>query len=140
MSNYYRFYIKTPSCQRVEQLIVDTLGGDGWLANYGDGYLRPLKVASVPGEDRYVLPARDSSGWPITSESVTGWFWLEAQLDFDSPEAATVATALMAQTKFKYPLVEMIAVDTEADTEEFGFARIVSAEHYLIQYQAEQAN
>ncbi|MDF9779243.1 hypothetical protein [Pseudomonas baetica] len=124
----------------MEQLLVATLGGDGWLENYGDGYLRPLKVASLPAEDRFVLPARDSSGWPITSESVTSWYWLEAQLDFDSPEAAAVATALLAQTQFNYPLVEMIAVDTEADTDEFGYARIVNAERYLIQNQADEAN
>lgn len=140
MSNYYRFYIKTRSPRRVEQLIIETLGGDAWLETYGDGYLRPLAVALRPGEERIVFPKFDSSGWPITSDSETGWFWLEAQLKFGSDEASSVATALLAQTRFKYPLIEMLAVDTEADSEDGGGARIVKAEHYLIRGQAEQAN
>lgn len=125
MSNYYRFFIKTPSRERVEQLIVHTLGGDAWLTTHGDGYLKPIKVVPVPGIDWQVLPERDQSGWPVTSKCETGWFWLESQIDFDSPEAAAVANALLAETKARYPLVEIIAVDTMADEEEFGPARIV---------------
>jgi len=138
MSNYYRFYIKTCSPRRVEQLIIETLGGDAWLETYGEGYLRPLEIVVTPGEDRIVFPNFDSSGWPITSHCETGWVWLESQLPFDSAEASSVARALLAQTRFKYPLIEMLAVDTEADSVEGGYAHIVKADHYLIKEDSAQ--
>ncbi|MBV7514566.1 hypothetical protein [Pseudomonas sp. PDM25] len=131
MSIYYRFYIKTQSPRRVEQLILHTLGGDGWLEPYGNGYLRPIQIAVVPGEAHVVLPDRNRYGSPITSDADTGWFWLEAQIKIYSPEAVALAKALLPDRRHRYPLIEELAVDSEAN-EAGDFARIVDDEHYLI--------
>lgn len=131
MSTYHRFYIKTQSPRRVEQQIINTLGGDGWLDPYGNGYLRPIEVSLVPGAAYLVLPKRDSYGSPITSESETGWFWLAAQLSVFSPEASALAIALLPDRQHRYPLIEELAVDSEA-SEAGDFARIIDNEHYLI--------
>ncbi|MHA6127575.1 hypothetical protein ACX3YD_15520 [Pseudomonas fluorescens group sp. PF-1] len=85
MSIYYRFYIKTQSPRRVEQLILHTLGGDGWLEPYGNGYLRPIQIALVPGEAHVVLPNRDSYGSPITSDADTGWWCQTIECDTSAP-------------------------------------------------------
>lgn len=66
MSVYYRFFIKTSSPKRVEDLIVATLGGDGWLESYREGYLRPIEV-KVPLDDTMrIYPERDNYGGPVT--------------------------------------------------------------------------
>jgi hypothetical protein len=125
MSVYYRFYIKTLSPKRVEDLIVTTLGGDGWLQSYRDGYLQPVKVTVQQGDTERVYPERDNYGGTITSEADTGWFWLNSMISFNTSEAAEVAKALLAETQFRYPLVELIAVDTDASDQKSDCAFVL---------------
>ena len=61
MSTYHRFYVKTKSPRQVEQVIINTLGGDAWLYPNGSGeFLRPVSV--VHEVKVTICPARDAAG------------------------------------------------------------------------------
>lgn len=46
-------------------------------------------------------------------------------ISFNSPEAAAVADVLLAQAKFKYPLLDLIAIDTDASDQKSDCAFVV---------------
>jgi hypothetical protein len=125
MSVYYRFFIRTSSPKRVEELIVTALGGDGWLESYREGYLLPVEVRVHQGDRERVYPERNNHGSPVMSGADTGWFLLDSMISFNSPEAAAVASALLAQTKFRYPLVDLVAIDTDASDQKSDCAFVV---------------
>lgn len=132
MSVYQQFYIKTRYSRQVERLVIDVLGGTGWLEPNNKGeYLRPIHVTVK--DQRSILPARSYHGSPQDLEepkrpfwaAVTRlwhrssdigeakWYWLSSIIHYQSLEAAQVASALCQS-----PLVDMAAEDNDcsADT------------------------
>ncbi|MGV6473619.1 hypothetical protein [Azotobacter vinelandii] len=146
MSVYQQFYIKTRYPRQVERLIIDVLGGAGWLEPNDRGeYLRPIHVTVK--DQRSVLPARSYHGSPQDLEepkrpfwtavtrlwhrsSDTGeakWYWLSSIIRYQSLEAAQVAWVL-----YQSPLVELVAEDNTCAADEADSpAWVIDSEHYL---------
>lgn len=131
MSVYQRFYVKTKAPRQVEQLIVETLGGDGWLEPNDKGEL--LHPVSLLMEGQHsIRPARDVFGNLVdlgASESTSiKWYYLPSTIDLGSVEAAQIALAL-----YKSPLVEMVAEDNEVSgNEDDAVATVIGSDHYLL--------
>lgn len=129
MSVYQRIYIKTNAPREIEQLIIDTLGGEGRLESNDSGqYLRPISVAQC---DQFsVKPSRSYYGSPleVDADAETGWYWLSSIFDSWSVDACYVLWAL-----YHSPLVELVAEDNEVSANEADSpAWIIHAEHELI--------
>lgn len=131
MSVYQRFYVKTNSPRDVEQLIVETLGGDAWLEPNDKGeFLHPVSLV-MEGQSS-IQPARDVVGNLVylgASESPsTRWYYLPSIIDFGSVEAAQVALAL-----YDSPLVDVVAEDNEVSgNDDDAVATVIDSDHYLL--------
>lgn len=160
MSTSHRFFIKTMRPRQVERLIIDTLGGSGWL--YPDSTGRLLRPLSVLQEDQLIIkPARDAcrnlvSLDPEPREPHSRFGRALAQLFRRSTNlghaAATDAelptwywlnsmihvhspeAATLALALYESRDVEKVAEDDEiGGSEEDAVATVVSAKHPLVQ-------
>lgn len=135
MSVYQRFYVKTNAPEQVEQLIVETLGGDAWLEPNDKGEF--LHTVSIVMEGlSSIQPARDWVGNLVDGGVFEGpsarWYYLPSIIEFGSAEAAQVALAL-----YDSPLVEVVAEDNEVSGNEDGsVATVIDSDHYLLHAQA----
>lgn len=132
MSVYQRFYIdiRLGEDKNVGDLIVDILGGDGWIALNDTGeILAPVEVVIGPEAD-YIVPTRTEYGSVISDSNRTGrWWWLDSLVDFDSSEARALAHALKTCSS-----VNRFAVDTDACESAWEPAAIVNDAHYLLSF------
>ncbi len=131
MSVHQRFYIKTNSPRQVEQLIVETLGGDAWLEPNDKGEFLHSVSLVMEGESS-IRPARDWIGNLVDGGACEGlsamWYYLPSIIEFGSAEAAKVALAL-----YNSPLVGVVAEDNEVSgNEDSAVATVIDSDHYLL--------
>jgi len=135
MSVYQRFYVKTNAPRQVEQLIVETLGGDAWLEPNDKGEFLHTVSLVTEGQSS-IQPARDWVGNLVDGGICEGpsarWYYLPSIIELGSPEAAQVAIAL-----YESRLVEVVAEDNEVSgNENDAGAVVIDSDHYLLNAQA----
>lgn len=160
MSTSHRFFIKTARPRQVEALIIETLGGSGWL--YKDAAGRLLRPLSVLREDHLsIRPARDVCRNLVSldpqPEAPHSCLWRAfARLFGRSPNIEnTVATcgelptwywlnsmihvhspeaAALALALYESRDVETVAEDNEVSgDDEEAVATVISPNHHLVQ-------
>ena len=116
MSNYHRFYVKTETPALVIEKIKSACGDEFSL--------RSIKIATA-GDD--LVPEREEYGSPITTTEETGWYLLEADSDYDSDEAKSLARALISSDN-----IDVVAEDNEVGAEhKNSSATVVDENHWF---------
>lgn len=160
MSTSHRFFIKTARPRQVETLIIETLGGSGWL--YEDAAGRLLRPMSVLRDDQLCIrPARDVCRNLVSldpqPEAPRSRFWRafsrlfrrSTHIENTAAAGAEVPTwywlnsmihvgspeaATLALALYESRDVEKVAEDNEVSgDDEEAVATVISPSHHLVQ-------